>query len=691
MIVPGTSFINSKPKNSFNAPNTEKKTNLENNQNPPWENPTVFEPIQQFPPYFRPSVTIFPKSSETARVTGIPLGIVISPGDVNPRTIVDLTQIGTVRCHCCSAFLSPWSKIVNDNTWVCQLCGNENMNLSGGPPLKDRLETKEAIIDILAPSSFIDMPNARPCFLFMIDISKEAFANRFCQAVIASILTCIEKMDDSIYVSLITYSNTVTVYDFEKMRQRTYVELDEKLDNFESKAVPLKDCKNNLKIILNKIIENIPNAQSGNCYGNALLLAEKALKQTGGLILSFLSSYPTIGPYRILPRSKDELLHEEKMMKMNSKLCGDFYQQIAYRFAKQGTTLYSFSSSNFADLATTAVPCGLTGGHCFVYEDTTRDYLKLHNDIFETLMKDYLWDANMRMRMPLPVLVKNTHGNCCYRDRDLLSIPVLDPKDSITFEFSVESHITTPSLPLQFALVWTNKKLQRMIRIFNFSFKTSHNIELMYQNIDETALSALILKRAVRLTLKNGPESGLKSVLDDTRSTVLRTRLLTVSPHFTFGMFKNKIFKRSSQIKHDWRMCQLITCRGLNAIDSCLYSYPRLLTFDGKSQILSSDSLFNKYLILHMWDKIFVWATTYEDLLEYIIEPINENDHSIDVNNIKGGEESQLWKIIQECREISHCFLPVYVLFGGDNIAPYLAEDRVREVDQSYMSWVNQK
>ena len=122
-------------------------------------------------------------------------------------------------------------------------------------------------------------------------------------------------------------------------------------------------------------------------------------------------------------------------------------------------------------------------------------------------------------------------------------------------------------------------------------------------------------------------------------------------------------------------MTTIISLRACGVIDSLLFSYPRLLDSENKLRRLRPYETSNPPLVLHMWDRIVVFALTYDKLLEIVKNP-NENDKSLDLQNFV---DEKFRKIIENSFEISGKSLPVFCVIGGTNFEKYLIEGGLQD------------
>ncbi|EAY23653.1 Sec23/Sec24 trunk domain containing protein [Trichomonas vaginalis G3] len=655
-------------------PNTEIQK--DSGDSTPWDKTEILNPTT-FPSYFRPTIKTFPRSTDLYIKSGIPLGITIEPAKVQVEEVGDLSQSNILKCNRCGSFFNSWCRLINDKTWVCPVCNHENILVSADVVLSQRPEKKSQVVDLLAPPLYAEESTRHPTFLFMFDVSQESISLNIPQLAAQSILTNMSYIDDNMNVSIILFSDIVTVYDLNLMKKTSYVELEEM--EIQTQPTLLKDSRSNFEKCLKEIV-NITNGPKGNCFGSAIYAASQVLDKTGGIIFSFVASSPSIGPYRIIPRSGESVSRGIDMFRPNTNGNNNFYQTMALKFSKSdiSVTLFSFTTTN--EVATLGILPALTGGRCFYYPATQEtiksDSMQFYRDIFNCLTDNYMWNTSIVMNLPNTINLKMIHGNLIRKDRHIIAAPAFSAKDSITIEFSIEGHIIQPYIVVQFAFIFTDLKiLRRKMRIFTFCINATSSLDMLVNCIDEVAACSLILKRGISAILSKDILYGKDSIKTDA------TRMLSLSKSFSAsnlilrGIISNDLFTVNRSITYDWRMTTIISLRACGVIDSLLFSYPRLLDSENKLRRLRPYETSNPPLVLHMWDRIVVFALTYDKLLEIVKNP-NENDKSLDLQNFV---DEKFRKIIENSFEISGKSLPVFCVIGGTNFEKYLIEGRLQD------------
>jgi hypothetical protein len=234
----------------------------------------------------------------------------------------------------------------------------------------------------------------QPSFLFIFDVSLDALRSGFAQSAAASVLASLGRLDDDTFVSLVLVANNLVLVDLKKNNQIVFSEFDEL--PFMVAPVTLRESRNALYSALNRLMKMKATVElKGHCLGSGLEMVVMLLKDIGGIILAFVLGGATVGPRRVSPRSREELVKESNLLRMSQSESSQFYRNIAHRFSQLLISLHLFiTADQFVDLAVLGVPCCLTGGKCFHYSTVSRS---LHTDISRVLSAKYFWNASLRV------------------------------------------------------------------------------------------------------------------------------------------------------------------------------------------------------------------------------------------------------------------------------------------------------
>ena len=623
------------------------------------------------PPYFRATVAAFPVSPAVEAASGAPLALIINPTQVVDIPTIDYSQAARLsRCVRCAAYLSPYSKIVGDGrSWQCPFCSQVNQVDGGG--LGQRVELSVPVYDMIAPPAFRVNQERGPCFMFLFDLSKGAVESAFTANCINSILASIDSLGDSVKVGIMTMGSSVSVYDFG--REREFVVGDLSDPCVTSKApVELGMCREKFKSVLNSLVTKAGEvANVGQCYGSALMVAEKAMSGYGGVLVACCAGYPTLGPHSVSPRSLNTSIPEEKLLRLPEDGSGKYYREIGFMLNRAGVSVHLFNipsqDTRVSELSVIAIPSNLTGG--IVHHYTEFDPMRLHTDLFETLTAAHLWDSSTRLRYTAGISTKAVFGNLTSRDKTMC-FPVLNPNNSIGYELTVEQELKTPRVLFQCAVLWTNADLKRLIRIFTFELPTTNQPQVVRQYVDEAAMAVYFMKKSVSLTLAHGPISAAATIRK-MFSTLVKGQTYQCIYYFVYALLRSPLLRHDRPSGSvDIRYATLVRARAMSFFDSILFMYPRMIVVDSSPTPvpLSTQSFANgNIIVVHTYDRILLWISpdTHPEKLYHYTGCTCTSELTSEVPTLSTPENEQLHDTLNKCHTLSRRYLPVEIITPG--------------------------
>lgn len=687
----------------------------------PWGNPKLLNPLPQdgvtpLPQYFRTTVTNFPLNKTTADMSGVPLAVTINPSQVVDVPVIDYSQSMIPRCQRCRSYLSPFSQMMpNGLSWKCPFCNAVTQFQTNITSTTSERSTEFVcpVYDMLAPSAYYSKPNTGPCFVIVADLSLEAITTGFTIQLLTSFKASLDSMDPKTYVGLITMSNVLTFYDFSRKTEFVIADLSEPC----LPEAPLElicNCKGELIQEIDSILERIQQGSyvtNGNCLGSALELAEKAMKEIGGILVLSAVGYPTIGPHSVKERVADK---EVTLLKLPEDGSCKFYREIGFRLNRASVSVHLFSlksaNQKMCDLSIISVPCGLTGGSCYYYKQF--DPIQLHNDLFITLTSDYLWDSSIRLRCSAGVKVNYIYSNCTIRE-ETSYYPVMSPQSTMTFELVVESDIKNNNCLFQTAILWTNSKREKRIRIFTFSLPTTNNATRVKASIDESAMATYLLKRAsVQVLQKGSLESSdaLRKSFTSLNAGVGSSSAPNSSSfeslyHLAHSMLASKLLRQLNGNPVDYadeRFASVVQVRAISLVNTLLYLYPRMIAVD--ANFLSFDSSTNSLyydeskrneeensealqplpldsssfgrgfcFVVHTMEKIYIWISPSVNAnylrVAFGVNSVDEltggNFNIYQLPTIQTPQNAIIQNVINSCYILSGRYLPLEIIPPG--------------------------
>lgn len=652
----------------------------------PWANPELNNPQTTmstkdgFPPYFRVTTSYFPAKKVLAEKIKIPLGIVISPGLVSNVPVIDFSEGIPFRCNHCSAYLCPSSNIQPDGkSWICHSCGKIaeiKNNQMGLLPLDQRPELFNCVYDMIAPKSYVHLPQSGPAFLFLCDTSSVAYGTGFTIQYLNSVKNSIQYLNDDTYVGFITTSNILTVFDLINLNEIIVPDIkDMKFQVDPSLTFPLlRDCRGNLLKVIDVLLERTPDTTiQSHCYGNALMLAESVMKNVGGIILAGIIGMPKYG-YTLNDRSKDAAANGESiLLRLPPDGSGKIYRELALILNRAEISVHLFSIEyGYSDISTIGIPSGLTCGKVWLYPDFNENsQAKFSSDLFSVLTANYYYDSSLRLRTVEGLSYKTPYSNCVVRKEGLVSFPVFSQNTTVCYDINVEKDINSPTITFQLGVVHTNTQRIRMIRVFTFSIPSTTSISDILQNVDEGAIVTLESRRTLSAVLAVGSNEALQRIKPKFVNTLLSGANIRSCHHLFHGILSSHLFKTPHPLGIDGRMASIIHLRSASVTDVLLTNYPRMFVTDTpqisvlplNSQSFGAGNVF----LFHTVNQIFIWISANVSP-QYLVNAFGVNslqEVQQDLPQLNTPENQALQGLINESMNMSARYLRVEIITQG--------------------------
>jgi protein transport protein SEC24 len=519
----------------------------------------------------------------------------------------------------------------------------------------------------MAPEVFINSREIGRSFMFLIDFSTEATSSGFTLQCLVSISAFLENADDSVRIGLMTMGNNIAVYDFNRSSQYVITDLSDAGVPGRT-AAPLGDCRSQAMQVIDSLIARGYEAESnGHCLGTALFVAAQALSGYGGIIIACFSGYPTVGPEAVQSRVVETGSGEAVFLKPPDPK-KDVFRSIGFRLNRAACSCHMFNLrsqiAGTSDLAQVGMAAAASGGVIRYY--TTFDREKLHVDLFDSLNGEYLWDCSMRLRCSSGVKVTAVLGNCAIRDKTMF-VPVMDVRNSMCFDLTIDEDITSSQVLFQCAQLWTDEAKERRIRILTVSLPVSKEVTEIRQSADELAVVMFWMKRSTTFIMNEGPIESSKVIRKYVAGASSGGFRYCSLYHMVHGLLSSPLLRPTPVDGPDGRLTALINARGFSVVTALLYLYPRLFVIDAQLGPLALDeSAFGSgyCIVAHTHSRIYVWASpstppeTMQELFGSVEMPAALPQIDTPLNQ-------QLNKVIEECHALSGRYLDVEMIPPG--------------------------
>lgn len=636
----------------------------------PWGNPNLYQPKplksgQILPSYFRPTLGVFPSNHDVQENVGITPGVVINVAMVENVPIIDYSGDRKIpRCMKCNSYLSPYSKITNDGQgYICPFCGQT----SKGVIQPGDVSFTSPVYDIIAPNAFASKPSPGPAFMFVIDLSIEAIASGFSIQMLNSIKTILPAIDDSVRVGLITMGTNISVYDFNHGSVFILTDLADLVIPSNPMA-QLCECRDYFNKTIDLILQNAAEEQSpGHCLGSVLLALTTVLNDTGGIVIANCVGAPTIGSFKFgIPENLSQI-PEKDLLKIPSDGPGKKFRDIAFRLNRTGLSVHLFTTpgtKQYMNLCYLSALTCLTCGEIHHYP--VFDPMKLHNDLYADVTREYFWDSNMRVRVNVGVKPGYISGNITLREQTVC-FPIVSSSQNISYEFNMEVNLQCKDLLVQTAILFTNSRKERIIRIFTFSIPTSADVQEVRQSVDEFALMNIMLKRVLFNITKDGVQETAATLIKTTTSMMSKGNKFSSIYYLWHALLSNDILKHAHPYGPDGRMASISQLKSVSIMDLVLFFYPRMIAADTTKTplpLINESFSYASCFVFHTYKMIYIWISP-SISQQFLLNAFGVNsceDLPTEPPTLGTPENTALQEVLNECYELSGKYLPSQII-----------------------------
>ncbi|KAG5326139.1 SC24C protein, partial [Acromyrmex heyeri] len=412
------------------------------------------------PRYIRSTMYNVPTTADLIKQTNIPFGLVISPmarivkGEFEPP-IVDMGEIGPVRCVRCKAYMCPFMQFIDaGRRFQCMFCKattevpNEYFqHLDHTGQRLDRYERPELTLgtfEYIATKDYCrdNIFPKSPAIVFIIDVSyntvKSGLVNLLCtkmKSIIKNLPIDDGQTKSNMKVGFITYNNTVHFYNINPCLAQPQMMV---VGDIQDVFMPLLDgflCDiEESEAVIDSLMTQIPQMfadtrETETILAPAIQAGLEALKasERAGKLLIFHSSLPIAeAPGKLKNRDDRKVLGTDKEKTVLAPQ-NNVYNNLGQECVGAGCSVDLFIFNNsYVDIATIGQICRLTGGEIYKYTyfQADIDGERLISDIINNISRPIAFDAVMRVRTSTVKKLKVSYNykNNIYLDYFLLGV-----------------------------------------------------------------------------------------------------------------------------------------------------------------------------------------------------------------------------------------------------------------------------
>ncbi|XP_029041667.1 protein transport protein Sec24C isoform X2 [Osmia bicornis bicornis] len=582
------------------------------------------------PRYIRSTMYTVPTTADIIKQTNVPFGLIISPmarvaeSEYEPP-IVDMGEIGPVRCVRCKAYMSPFMQFIDaGRRFQCMFCKATTevpseyfQHLDHTGQRMDRYERPELMLgtyEYVATQDYCKnntFPKS-PAFVFVIDVSyntvKSGLINLLC-AQMKSILRHLPvdagQTKSNMKVGFITYNNTVHFYNINPcLAQPQMMVVGDVQDVF----MPLLDgflCDvEESEAVIDSLMTQIPTMfadtrETETILAPAIQAGLEALKASdcAGKLLVFHSSLPIAeAPGKLKNRDDRKVLGTEKEKTVLAPQ-NNVYNNLGQECVGAGCSVDLFVFNNsYVDVATIGQICRLTGGEVYKYTyfQADIDGDRLIADVINNISRPIAFDAIMRVRTSTGVRATDFYGHFFMSNTTDMELASIDCNKAVAVEVKHDDKLTDDEgVYIQAALLYTSCGGVRRLRIINLSLKTSSQMAELYRACDLDAIINYFSKQSVFKLIESTPKTVKDNLVarcanmlgayrkhcasPSSAGQLILPECMKLLPLYINSLLKNDAISGGADMTIDDRSFVMQAVATMPISISVVYIYPRLL------------------------------------------------------------------------------------------------------------------
>lgn len=586
-----------------------------------------------------------PTTAKTLQKSRLPFGIHLFPfafDETLPRSKDGLI----VRCNICRAYINPYVRIPDRNSWQCNLC----LRYNELPPqfiydydrrqyyeLENKIELNSESVEYVAGVEYMVRPPQPATYMFVFDCSRLAVDIGYIPIMASAISETLDDMpgDARATIGFIAFDTNVHYFSFvgTKVIHHVCPDLttittpcasDGILVNMSSKREMIIDFLNDT---LSKfptqgrtnVTTNSP-ADHKAALGPAVKAAVKILSPIGGKITILLGQLPNHGcpdDGCLIARRDDSTRSKAPSNDKNGDYltpllnpATDFYKNLGLECCEHHISIDIFNlASTHVDLASIGPLSKITAGSIFHYSNSISEnkstLIRFDEDFRNYLVRPIGLESVLRLRFSRGLKIHSFHGNCFVRSPNLLVLPNANPDASFALQIAIEDDLKPEErfVFFQASVLYTTPEGERRIRVHTARYPTVTTLPEVIYGANQTAIVALLAKMAVDRTLQvsigEAKEaligSGVDlleiySMADEMRSRSYAMGLpenLRSVPLYLLALLKHSSLKLTSSVRLDDRIGAFERFKTLPIDDLITYIYPDLIAIHN---IIADDS-----------------------------------------------------------------------------------------------------
>ncbi|EFO19073.1 Sec23/Sec24 trunk domain-containing protein [Loa loa] len=500
------------------------------------------------PKFMRSTLYVAPASSDMLKNSQMPFAVAVTPfarlhPDEMQLPIVDLGELGPVRCHRCKAYMCPFMEFQDGGRrFRCPFCFAStavddsyfaHLDHTGRrTDIQHRPEQYLGSYELVATKPYCKngLKPKEPAFIFMLDVSYSAvqcgLVSIFCRNI-RNLLDDLPKevgqVKSSLRIGFATYDQTIHFYNL-----KSHIGQPEMLvvGDVDDVFVPLVDgflvTLEEADVVLNSLLHEIEKIFgetriTETILGPVIQAGLDALKcaDRAGKLFIFHTNLPSLdAPGKLKNRDDRKLLGTDKEKTVLQPHI-DFYSKLGEECVKAGCAVDLFLFPNsFVDVASLSPVCSLTGGSIYKYQyfETQKDSERFLADLSHDISREIVFDVMIRVRTSTGLRPTGFFGSFFMDNSTDLEMGAIDCDQAVHVEIRHDDKLPEGSAYLQTAVLFTSCSGQRRLRIHNLALAVSSDYNQLYRVADLDCLTSFLFKQAEYVLRDKSPKEMREAV-----------------------------------------------------------------------------------------------------------------------------------------------------------------------------------
>jgi len=595
---------------------------------------TLFTTVDQGnsgPGLMRATMYSVPDTPDMKKQTSVPLGLVMSPlaepgpGEY-PVPVVNLGEMGPVRCLRCKAYISPYMVFTDGGKrFQCIFCKATTevpqeyfQHLDHTGQRIDKFERPELCLGTYEFTATKDycrdskMPKP-PGILFAIDVSypmmKEGIIQLICQNMKdllknLPVDTAGGETETKMKVGFMTYDSKINFYNCNAaLAQPQQMTVGDVEDMFVPLAEGLMVDVDKSEAVIDSLLQSIPSMfsdtrETETILGPVIQAGKEAFKAAGmaGKLVVFHHNLPVFGaPGQLKNRDDRKCLGTDKEKQVLAPQT-KFYNDLGQECVSVGCSVDLFLFNNaYIDVATLSQVCRLTGGQVYKYTyfQPDLDGDRFISDLKRNVSRNIVFDAIMRVRTSTGVRPTDFFGSFYMSNTTDMELAALNCDMSLACEIKHDDKLTEEDgVYIQAALLYTSVSGKRRLRISNLSLNTCDNMGELYRNCDLDTMVNFLAKQNISKLMETSPKQVKESLMSQCANILACYRKNCASPSsagqlilpecmkllplYTNCVIKSDAISGGSDLGCDDRAYHMSCLSSMDVSSSLVYFYPRV-------------------------------------------------------------------------------------------------------------------